>query len=214
MEKRWFWIALGGAAATTLLACWAAWVLMIQPMDAAVKTANALEKTFSAKFALTPRISANAGVLFSQTARVENLVTARRTLSLDQTLETPLATGNLPRVRAEFLGEAGIAGRDPVEIKIRRGGREADVILPRIKILHLETTGEPVVEAPGPAWNALPGTVRARTMRQLRLAARQRLLDGGLAVEAQRELRARIESLAAESGCQAVFEGDSGNPGR
>lgn len=205
MKGRWFWLALGSAAATTFLACWAAWVFMIQPMDAAVKTTNALEKVFSTEFEITPRLSANAGVLFSQSARVENLVTARRTFQIEEPLDMPLPDGTQPLLRAEFLAEAGIAGRESLEINIRRGGREADVKLPKTKILLLETTSPPFVNPPGPAWEALPERIRTRALRQLRLAARQRLLEDGLLDEADRELRSRFEALAAKAGCVLVF---------
>ncbi len=205
MSNRWFWISLGGAAATTILACWAAWVFMIRPMDAAVKTANALEKIFTAEFETTPRLAANAGVLFAHSSRVENLVAATRTLEIRQALDMPLADGTRPMLVARFIAEAGIAGRDPIEINIRRGGREADVVLPKPKILSLEISAAPVVEPPGPAWEALPGPVRERALRLLRLAARKQLLEEGLVAEATLELRARVSALAAKAGCTAVF---------
>lgn len=205
MINRWFWISLGGAAATTLLVCWTAWIAMIRPMDDAVKTANALEKIFAAEFEITPRIAANAGVLFSQSSRVDNLVAASRTLEIRQTFDMPLADGSRPKFLARFVAEAGIAGRDPIEINIRRGGREADVVLPKPRILSLEISAEPVVEPPGPAWDKLPEPVRERALRQLRLAARRQLLDDGLPAEATRELRSRATALAAKAGCVAVF---------
>ena len=211
MKGRWFWLAFGSAASTTILACWAAWVYMIQPMDAAVKTVNALENVFSTEFAITPRLAANAGVLFSQSAREENLVLVQRTLVIEQILDTPLEDGTQPLLRAEFLGEAGIAGRDPIEINIRRGGLEADVQLPKSKILALEITSTPTVVPPGPAWEALPERLSARATRQLRLAARQQFLDEGLLRDADHELRSRIESLASKAGCALVFQ-DLANP--
>jgi hypothetical protein len=205
MNNRSFWLAFGGAAAVTVLACWASWILMIQPMDAAVKTANALEKIFSSEFEITPRISANAGVLFSHSTRSEQLVTARRTLVIEQKIDMPLEDGTAPLLRAEFQAEAGIAGRDPIEINIRRGGREADANLPKSKILLLEFTSPPVVVSSGPAWQDLPEAVRSRALRQLRLAARQRLLDEKFLAETNRELRSRIEALSGKAGCRLVF---------
>jgi hypothetical protein len=205
MNTRWFWLALGGAFATTFLACWAAWVFMIQPMDAAVKTANELERIFTSEFEATPRLAANAGILFPHTYRSENLVAARRTLTVEQTLDTPLPDGTQPTLRAEFLAEAGIAGRDSIELNIRPGGREADAKLPKSKILVLETTSPPEVATPGPAWNDLSESVRARALRQLRLAARQQLLADGLLAEADLELRSRISALASQAGCRVAF---------
>ncbi|MFM8365119.1 MAG: hypothetical protein ACKOAS_08210 [Verrucomicrobiota bacterium] len=205
MKNRWFWIAFGGAAATTILACWASWILMIQPMDASVKTANALEEIFSREFGITPRLSANAGVLFSQKSRVENLITANRRITIQLTIDMPLADGNQPKLRADFICEAGIAGRDPIEINIRRGGREADITLPKPKIFSLEMSAAPIVEPPGPPWDSLPENARTRAERQLRLAARQQLLDEGLLSQADLELRSRISKLAAKADCEAVF---------
>lgn len=205
MNTRWFWLAFGGAASTTLLACWAAWVFMIQPMDAAVKTANELERVFSTEFEITPRLSASAGILFPHSSRAENLSTARRSVLVEQALDTPLPDGTQPILRAEFLAEAGIAGRDQIEMNIRRGGLEADVKLPKSKILLLETTTPPAVVPPGPTWDALPESVRTRALRELRIAARQQLLADGLLAEADSELRSRISALASKAGCRAAF---------
>jgi hypothetical protein len=211
MNNRWFWLSLGGATGTTVLACWAAWVLMIQPMDAAVKTTNALESVFSQEFPITPRLAAKAGVLFSQSARVENLVTANRSIEIHEPLDMPLSDGSRPEIRATFTCEVGIAGRDSIEINIRRGGREADVKLPKTKILSLEISIPPEVQPPGPTWDSLPESTKSRAMRQLRLAARQRLLEDGLLTEADLNLRSRISDLAAKAGCTLVFQ-DPANP--
>lgn len=206
MNNRWLWLALGAAAGTTILTCWAAWVLMIQPMDAAVKTTNALESVFSRDFPVTPRLAANAGVLFVQTSRIENLVTATRSLEVQQTLDMPLADGTRPVFQARFVAEAGITGRDPIEFDIRRGGREVDIKLPKAKILSLEISATPEVQPPGPPWDSLPESTKSRALRQLRLAARQRLMEEGLLTEANHELRSRVSELTAKARCLPVFQ--------
>lgn len=178
---------------------------MIQPMDAAVKTANGLEKIFTAEFEVTPRIAAKDGLLFPHSSRSENLVTARRTLAVELKLDTPLSDGSQPTIRTEFLAEAGIAGREPIEMSIRPGGLEADVKVPNSKILILENPAPPVVDPPGPAWEELSETTRTRALRQLRLAARKQLLEDDFLGKADRELRARISALVSKAGCRAVF---------
>jgi hypothetical protein len=179
---------------------------MIQPMDNAVKAANKIERIFSENFAITPRISANAGVLFSQTARAENLVMATRGVVVELPIDMPLEDGSQPRVKADFRVEAGIAGRDPIDINIRRGGREADVVLPKPKILTLEWEEPPTVLGEGRNWDSLPESIQARMQRQLRLAARKQVLDEGLLAEAVREFRARLQALGTQAGCVLVFE--------
>jgi len=179
---------------------------MIQPMDNAVKAANKIERIFSENFVITPRISANAGVLFSQTARAENLVTATREVLVGLPIDMPLEDGSLPAVHAEFLAEAGIAGREILEINIRRGGLEADAKIPKAKILDLKLVGTPAVDSAKASWENLPERVRTRVLRQLRLAARKRALDDGLMAEADRELLSRLQELAARAGCVLVFE--------
>jgi hypothetical protein len=175
-------------------------------MDAAVKTANRLEQVFSGGFEITPRISANAGVLFSQTARVENLVTASHKIVIELPIDTPLEDGSQPVVRAEFLAEAGVAGRETLEINIRRGGREADTKIPKAKILDLQLVGTPAVDSAKNHWNFLPERIRSRVLRQLRLAARKRALDNDLLAEADRELLALLQTLADQAGCTFVFQ--------
>jgi len=206
MKQGLFWLAFGSAAAVTTLFCWASWTFMIQPMDNAVKAANKIERIFSENFVITPRISANAGVLFSQTARAENLVTATREVLVELPIDMPLEDGSLPAVRAEFLVEAGIAGREILEINIRRGGLEADAKIPKAKILDLKLVGTPTVDSAKASWENLPERVRTRVLRQLRLAARKRALDDGLMAEADRELLSRLQALAAQAGCALVFE--------
>lgn len=206
MKRGLFWLAFGSAAAVTTLFCWAAWIFLIQPMDNAVKAANKIERIFSENFAITPRISANAGVLFSQTARAENLVTATREVVVELPIDMPLKDGSQARVKADFRVEAGIAGRDPIDINIRRGGREADVVLPKPKILTLEWKEPPSVLGEGGKWGSLPESIQARMQRQFRLAARRQVLDGGLLPESEREFRARLQTLGAQAGCVFVFK--------
>lgn len=206
MQRGLFWVVFGGAAAVTVLVCWTAWVFLIQPMDAAMKTANRLERIFSGEFEITPRISANAGVLFSQTTRVENLVGASRKISIELTLDMPLEDGTQPAVHAEFLVEAGFAGRESLDIDLRRGGREADAKIPKAKILDLQLLGAPAVDSAKTSWDDLPERTQSRILRQLRLAARKRVLDDGLPAEADGTLRARLQALAAQAGCVLFFE--------
>jgi hypothetical protein len=204
MKRGLFWLAFGGAATVTILACWGAWIFMIQPMDEAVKTANKIERAFATGFEISPRISANAGVLFAQSARADHLVFARREVLVEIPIDTPLADGSQPRVKADFLAEAGITGREAIEINIRRGGRSADVVLPKVKILELEPQAEPSVA--GRDWNSLPEGVRNRALRQLRLAARKDALESGLLREADAEFRRRLQGLADQAGCALVFQ--------
>lgn len=205
MKRGLFWLAFGSAAGVTVLACWAAWVFMIRPMDEAVKTANRLQQIVSKGFEITPRISANAGVLFSQSSRVENLVTATRNLSVEWPLDLPLENGIRPVARAEFLAEAGITGRESMEINLHRGGRTAGAKIPKAKILDLRLNGTPALTGDA-RWENLPERTQSRVLRQLRLEARKRALDTGLTAEADRVLRGRLQAFAAEAGCELVFE--------
>jgi hypothetical protein len=206
MKRGLFWLAFGSATAVTTLFCWAAWTFMILPMDNAVKAANKMERIFSEKFPITPRILANAGVLFSQTAHAENLVTATREVLVELPIDMPLEDGSQPRVRADFRLEAGIAGRDPIDMNIRRGGQEADAVFPKAKILTLELKQTPTVLGEGRNWGALPERIQIRMLRQLRLSARKQVLDSGLLAEADREFRFRLQNLASEAECVLVFE--------
>ena len=206
MQRAIFLAVFGGAALVTAMICWGAWIFFIHPMDEAVKTANRLQQIFSEQFEITPRISANAGVLFSQTSRVENLVTARRKTAIQLPIDMPLEDGSQPIVSAEFRAEAGIAGRETLEMNVRRGGREVDARIPANKILDLQLIGSPLLDSAQTSWENLPDRTQARVLRQLRLAARKLILEEGLLAEADREFLARIQAIAAQADCALVIQ--------
>ena len=206
MQRGIFLAVFGSAAVVTSMFCWGAWIFFIHPMDEAVKTATRLKQIFTEQFEITPRISANAGVLFSQISREENLVTARRKTVVQLSIDIPLQDGSQPIVSAEFLAEAGIAGRETLEFNIRRGGREVDARIPANKILDLQLIGFPMVDSAKTSWITLPDHVQSRVLRQLRLAARKLILEEGLLAEADREFLARIQVIVDQADCALVIK--------
>ena len=205
MGSRLFWLSFGGALLITSLAAWVSWEFFIKPMDAAVRTANLLHEKFQESMGVSPRILANAGVLFSQKSELESLVLSSGEVSVRESFAGQRPGGGDFSAGADFQAEAGFFFREPLQINVRRGGAIADVSLPQIKILRLEMTS-PVQFDPGDlAWDGIPDRLQTRISRYLERRAKRGLVDGGLMKRAEQELREKVRRIALQAGCDVVF---------
>ncbi len=206
MKGWFFWGAFGAATLVTALACWVGWVFFIHPMDEAVKTANRLEQRCAAALGISPRILANAGVLFAQKSHVEVLVTATRETTVEETFEGQNPSGGDVRVQAQFFAEAGVFTRAPFQIDVRKGGRLVDADLPQVKILRLEMRDPVVLEPGGTLWMDLPERLKLRVARSLERLAKQGMVAQGMLDTASTELENRVRAVGVEAGCEIVFK--------
>jgi hypothetical protein len=205
MGSRLFWLSFGGALLITSLAAWVSWEFFIKPMDAAVRTANLLHEKFQDSMGVSPRILANAGVLFSQKSELESLVFSSGEVSVRESFAGQKPGGGDFSAGADFQAEAGFFFREALQINVRRGGAIADVSLPQIKILRLEMTS-PVQFDPGDlAWDGIPDRLQTRISRYLERRAKRELVDGGLMKRAEQELREKVRRIASQAGCEVVF---------
>ena len=205
MGSRLFWLSFGGALLITSLAAWVSWEFFIKPMDAAVRTANLLHEKFQDSMGVSPRILANAGVLFSQKSELESLVFSSGEVSVRESFAGQKPGGGDFSAGADFQAEAGFFFREALQINVRRGGAIADVSLPQIKILRLEMTS-PVQFDPGDlAWDGIPDRLQTRISRYLERRAKRELVDGGLMKRAEQELREKVRRIAWVAGCEVVF---------
>jgi hypothetical protein len=205
MGSRLFWLSFGGALLITSLAAWVSWEFFIKPMDAAVRTANLLHEKFQDSMGVSPRILANAGVLFSQKSELESLVLSSGEVSVQESFAGQKPGGGDFSAGADFQAEAGFFFREALQINVRRGGAIADVSLPQIKILRLEMTS-PVQFDPGDlAWDGIPDRLQTRISRYLERRAKRELVDGGLMKRAEQELREKVRRIASQAGCEVVF---------
>ena len=210
MGSRLFWLAFGGALLITTLSAWFSWEFFIKPMDAAVRTANRLHETFQESLGVSPRILANAGVLFSQKSELESLVLSNGEVRVSDTFEGQKPGGGDFSASAAFSAEGGFFFREPIQINVRRGGAVADVILPQTKILRLEIASPISIEPADLAWDAIPDRLQTRVTRSLERLAKRELLDSGLVKRAEDLLREKVQELASKSGCEVVFVGAPG----
>jgi hypothetical protein len=207
MGSRFFWLSFGSALLITSLCAWVSWEFFIKPMDAAVRTSNLLHEKFQGSLGVSPRILANAGVLFSQKSELESLVLSKGEVSVRETFEGQKPGGGDFSAGAAFQAEGGIFFREPLQINVRRGGAIADVSLPQIKVLRLEMTS-PVQFDPGDlAWNSMPDRLQTRISRSLERRAKRELLEGGLLKRAEYELREKVRHIASQAGCEVIFVG-------
>lgn len=205
MGSRLFWLAFGGALLITTLSAWFSWEFFIKPMDAAVRTANRLHETFQESLGISPRILANAGVLFSQKSELESLVLSNGEVRVSETFEGQKVGGGDFTASADFRADGGFFFREPLQINVRRGGAIADVVMPQIKILRLEIASPILIEPADLAWDAIPDRLQTRVSRSLERLAKRELLDCGLVKRAEDLLREKVQLLASQAGCEVVF---------
>lgn len=194
-----------GATAFTIGVCWFAWVFLLVPMSSAVKTGNRLKEAFQSELGITPRILANAGAIFSQHAEGDSFVVAERTMAVEGRLDGQPPGWSTMTLKAEFRVQVGIFNRETFQINVRRGGEEAEVDLPKIKIVLLEMVGSPVVDPVGISWDSLPERGKEKGLLVLQRAAKRQAVDSGLMTEAEGALESRIASIARNAGCRVVF---------
>jgi hypothetical protein len=205
MGSRLFWLSFGGALLITSLAAWVSWEFFIKPMDAAVRTANLLHEKFQDSMGVSPRILANAGVLFSQKSELESLVLSSGEVSVRESFAGQKPGGGDFSAGADFQAEAGFFFREALQINVRRGGAIADVSLPQIKILRLEMTSSVQFDPGDLAWDGIPDRLQTRISRYLERRAKRELVDGGLMKRAEQELREKVRHIASQAGCEVVF---------
>lgn len=207
MESRLFWLSFGGALLITSLSAWVSWEFFIQPMDAAVRTANSLHEKFEESLGVSPRILANAGVLFSQKSDAECLVLSSGEVSVRESFHGQKPGGGDFSAEAGFRAEGGIFFREPFQVDVRRGGKVVDIKLPQVKILRIEAMG-PVALIPADlAWDGLSERLQTKATRALERLAKNRLSEAGLLKRSEEELREKVRRIASDAGCNAVFVG-------
>ena len=174
-------------------------------MSSAVKTGNRLKEAFQLELGITPRILANAGAIFSQHAEGDSFVVAERTMSVEGRLDGQPPGWTTMALKAEFRVQVGIFNRETFQINVRRGGEEAEVDLPKIKIVLLEMVGSPAVDPAGGAWDALPERAKEKGLLVLQRAAKRQAVESGLLTEAGGTLESRVASIARNAGCRVVI---------
>jgi len=174
-------------------------------MSSAVKTGNRLKEAFQLELGITPRILANAGAIFSQHAEGDSFVVAERTIEVEGRLDGQPPGWSTMTLKAEFRVQAGIFNRETFQINVRRGGEEAEVDLPKTKIVLLKMIGSPAVDPAGISWDSLPERAKEKGLLVLQRAAKKNAVDSGLMNEAAGTLETRVASIARKAGCRVVF---------
>jgi len=108
-------------------------------------------------------------------------------------------------LRAEFRVQVGIFNRETFQINVRRGGEEAEVDLPKTKIVLLKMIGSPAVDPASISWDSLPERAKEKGLLVLQRAAKKNAVDSGLMTEAAGTLETRVASIARNAGCRVVF---------
>ncbi len=202
------WIFFGtffGATAFTIAVCWFVWVFLLVPMSSAVKTGNRLKEAFQVELGITPRILANAGAIFSQHAEGDSFVVAERTMAVEGRLDGQPPGWTTMALKAEFRVQVGIFNRETFQINVRRGGEEAEVDVPKTKIVLLKMIGSPAVDPASISWDSLPERAKEKGLLILQRAAKKNAVDSGLMNEAAGTLETRVASIARNAGCRVVF---------
>jgi len=200
-----FWLTFGGAAVVTFLSCWIGWAFFISPMNETVKTGNRMKEAFVEKLGITPRIMANAGAIFAQSAVSDQLVTSQREGTIHMTFDGQAPAWPKLELKAHFKASAGVFTRETIQFNIRRGGRIAEALIPEVKILSLEIEN-PEVETPaGFSWDQLPEKAQERVEIAFKKSAKKQLISEGFLEDAKKNLKKSFEEIARISGCEVKF---------
>lgn len=213
MKNRVVWLTLGGAALATGLICWGFWSVMLAPLDRAVKTANAVHDGFVRAMNLTPRILVSQTVVYAENSPTLELVTAERSALVQHRLtETWLHSTKEFEIEAKFTAKAGLLLRDVLVVNIPRGGKTAEITLPRAKILSMEMADFRILRDEDGLWNKLTPKDRERAIRDLNREARKDFEATDLLEKAAGEAKARISEIVTGAGVRVVFKLPSDQP--
>lgn len=211
MKNRLLWFTLAGAALTTVMATWFVWTVFIAPLRSAVERGNRIQQEFEKVLNLTPRISANHAVIFAQNTPVLELVTVeRQSLARHRVEETWFHSKKTFEIEATFTARAGFNLRDSFTVNIRRGGKVAEITLPRAKILSIGMADLRVLRDEDGLWNKLTAADREKAIRALEKTAKADFLKTDILTAATWEVESRVREVAKASGCEAVFFGFGG----
>lgn len=164
-----------------------------------------MKEAFVQNLGITPRIMANAGAIFAQSAASDQLVTSQREGMIHMTFDGQAPALPTLELKAHFKSSAGVFTRETIQLNILRGGRVAEALVPEVKILSLEIEN-PEVETPeGFSWNQLPEKAKERAETALKKSTKKRLLSEGFLEDAEKKLRKSFEETAKISGCEVRF---------
>lgn len=206
MKNRLFWLTVLGAGIGTVAATAALWTFMLNPVRLAVKTGNEIQAQFVKFLNLTPRIEANSAVIFAQNTPTLELVTAERSsLARHRLEETWLHSTKTFEIEAPFNARAGLHLRDAFTVNILRGGKIAEIHLPRAKILSIEMGDLKILRDEDGLWNKLTPRNREVAIRTLARTAKTEFLNTDILTVATQEAERQIREIARAAGCEAVF---------
>lgn len=205
-DRKWFWLALGGAALVTAAACAASWFLVVAPLNNAVNRASALKALLVEHLNLTPRVLVGETVVFSENREAFKLTTAERDLLVRHSLrETWLQSTKEFEIEAKFTASAGFNLEDAFTIRVPRSGNRAEIWLPSVRVLGIEMSDFRVLRDEDGLWNKLTASDRERAIRELQARARKRAESEGLLAKAEENGRARLAEICRTAGLEAVF---------
>lgn len=210
MKKYLFWITLLVAGSGTVLVTAMVWIFLLNPLQQAVKTGNEIQALFVKYLNATPQIEVNNTVVFAQNTPTLELVTVERS-SLVRHLseETWLHSTKAFEIEAPFTVRAGFRLRDAFTVNILRGGRIAEIRLPRPKILSMEMGDLRILRDDDGLWNKLTGGDREMALRALSKTAKEEFLKTDILKAATGEAEKRIRNIVREAGCEPVFVAES-----
>jgi len=196
------------AAIATVVGSVLAYSFMVAPLRTAVEAGNRVHEAFQKILNLTPRITANQAVIFSQNTPVLELVTVERSsLGRHRTDETWLHSTKTFEIEATFSARAGFNLRDLFTVNIPKGGRTAEVQLPRAKILSLAMSDLRVLRDEDGLWNMLTAKDREKAIRTLERTAKAEFMKTDILQAARAAAETQIRAIVEPTGCEVTFLG-------
>jgi len=119
--------------------------------------------------------------------------------------ETWLHSTKTFEIEATFTARAGFNLRDSFSINIPKGGRTAEIALPRAKILSLAMSDLKILRDEDGLWNKLTAKDREKAIRALERNAKAEFSKSDLLASARSTAESQIREITSAVGCEAVF---------
>lgn len=181
--------------------------------NAAVRTAASIARTFQTVLQMKPEIRINQTVITTQTSPIAELAVVSKEELVNYSIlekyqfmqhDVPL-TGKSITAQAVYRLKAGYDLREPFRVEIDSATHRITAQLPPAKILSVERIGDLTLQDHDAWLNRITPEERQKVLNELDKTAHQTAEHSGLIEDAEHQVVARLQELAALNGQKFFF---------